>query len=280
MEPTSDRRARLPAALALIAAAACAAAAPLQAQTYSGESPGIIFFEGVNYSGQQRDFPDIVTDLARFRFNDRARSVAIDERAWELCEHADFEGRCVIIDRDAPNLAAIGLAGRVSSARPVMRPAPPAPRLALYPTTGMAGPPLELTSETPDLRPLGFNDMARSLRTDEPWEVCANAGFGGRCRTVQGEVSDLRAIGLAGAISSARPLAGGPAGESASLRGRTAMFFAETQQPACAAGSANQDCFQRTADEFCRRQGYRESGYFAIDRRRAPARLGDVLCLR
>jgi hypothetical protein len=280
MAPTTEHRPRRLALAALVAAGALAAAAPAHAQTYAGETPGIILFEGVNYSGQQRDFPGAVANLERYRFNDRARSVAIDGRRWELCEHAEFGGRCVAVDRDVPNLAALGLSGQLSSVRPLPQPARPVPRLALYPTTGLAGPPLELTSETPDFRPLGFNDMARSLRTDEPWEVCADAGFGGRCRTVQGEITDLRAIGLSTAISSARPLNPGPADERVSLRGRTAMFFSETTQPACAAGPASQDCYQRTADEFCRRQGYRESGYYAVDRRRSPARLGDVLCLR
>ena len=269
-----------PHAIALGAIAfAVIAAASAPAQDYSGASPGIILFEGVNYSGQQRDFPEAVANLSPFRFNDRARSAAIDDRSWELCEHADFQGRCVVIDRDAPNLAALGISGRVSSARPLARPAPPVARLMLFPTTGLAGPPLELTSETPDLRALGFNDAARSLRTREPWEVCADAGFGGRCRTVQGEVTDLRAIGLAGAISSARPL-NGAVSSTASLRGRTAMFFATTEAQACPQGRASQDCYLASADAFCRAQGYRESGYYAVDRRRGGARLGDVLCLR
>jgi uncharacterized protein YcfJ len=69
--------------------------------------------------------------------------VRIDRGAWEVCEHARFEGRCVVLRRgNYGSLRAMGLDNSVSSARPLERdrpravyepvPAPmPAPRPAV-----------------------------------------------------------------------------------------------------------------------------------------------------
>jgi hypothetical protein len=267
--------------LALLAAFA-AVAVPAAAQIGAAQ-PGIILFEGVEYSGERRDFPNAVTDLDTYRFNDRARSVVIDDRAWEICEDANFEGRCVRLDRDAPNLGAVGLSGKVSSARPLSEAVAPPAALLLYGQTGMRGRPLRLVAGAANLQAQGFNDTARSLSAERPWQVCAEPNYAGRCQVVSGEVADLREFGLNRAISSARPyeqvVARGRTGPT-SLRGRTAAFFATTNAAACPRANGGEECHQTSADAFCRRSGFREAGYFTVDRRQRPARLGDVLCLR
>jgi hypothetical protein len=116
--------------------------------------------------------------------------------------------------------------------------------------------------------------------------VCAEPNYAGRCQVVSGEVADLREFGLNRAISSARPYDPVAAASSrsrpapASLRGRTAAFFATTNAPACPRANGGEECHQTSADAFCRRSGFREAGYFTVDRRQRPPRLGDVLCLR
>lgn len=264
---------------AWIFAAAMALACTGQAAAQSGGASGIIFYDGLNYTGEQRDFPNAVTNLNTYGFNDRARSVAIDSRTWEVCSGANFTGRCVRLDRDSPNLDAIGLDRQISSARPVVDPAP-RQALRLFDSRGMQGASIDVTQDAANLADLQFNDRTESLSASGAWQVCDRANFTGRCQVVEGDISDLRSLGLANQISSVRPQGAPPASGSESLRGRTAMFFATTQQAACAEGRASQDCYQDTADAFCRRQGYRESGYYAIDRRGRTPRLGDVLCLR
>jgi hypothetical protein len=140
---------------------------------------------------------------------------------------------------------------------------------------------LRLVAGAANLQAQGFNDTARSLSAERPWQVCAEPNYGGRCQVVSGEVADLRELGLNRTISSARPYDPNAARPGpSSLRGRTAAFFATTNAAACPRANGGEECHQTSADAFCRRSGFREAGYFTVDRRQRPARLGDVLCLR
>ncbi|MEK6243991.1 MAG: beta/gamma crystallin-related protein, partial [Pseudomonadota bacterium] len=56
----------------------------------------------------------------RFGFNDLASSVEVLGDRWEVCEHARFEGRCVVLRPGRyPSLASMGMNNRVSSVREV-----------------------------------------------------------------------------------------------------------------------------------------------------------------
>jgi len=60
-----------------------------------------------------------VTNLPR-QDNDRAVSLRIDgRRAWQVCTDSDFRGRCQVFERDVRDLRQFGLAGQISSMRPV-----------------------------------------------------------------------------------------------------------------------------------------------------------------
>ena len=60
-----------------------------------------------------------VTNLPK-QYNDRALSLRIQGRgAWQVCSDSDFRGRCVVVDRDIPDLRQMGLGEAVSSMRPV-----------------------------------------------------------------------------------------------------------------------------------------------------------------
>jgi hypothetical protein len=74
-------------------------------------------------------------------------------------------------------------------------------RLTLFSQPSLRGARVTLTRSTPDLRTIGFNDRAASLRADGRWRVCEHIRYRGRCQTVRGTRSSLR---LAGLISSAR----------------------------------------------------------------------------
>jgi hypothetical protein len=60
-----------------------------------------------------------VRDLSRFRFNDNVSSLNIKSGKWEVCEHANFQGRCEIIDASTGKLNGIRLNDNISSIRPV-----------------------------------------------------------------------------------------------------------------------------------------------------------------
>jgi uncharacterized protein YcfJ len=94
------------------------AAGALAAAGHAGAA--ITLYGGENFHGQSFTADRDVWNLDRSGFNDRASSVIVDRGRWELCEHARFEGRCVVLRRGQyPSLAPFGLGNAVSSLRPV-----------------------------------------------------------------------------------------------------------------------------------------------------------------
>ena len=81
----------------------------------------ITLFAGPAYTGPALPASSDMWNLDSTRFNDRAASVRIDGGTWILCEDAGFRGRCVTLNRSEPNLARLGMYGRVSSLRRVGR---------------------------------------------------------------------------------------------------------------------------------------------------------------
>lgn len=70
------------------------------------------------------------------------------------------------------------------------------------------GQPLRIDDEVANLADKGINDRIRSIQIDPssgPWIVCSDAGFRGRCTTIDRSVSDTRQIGMRDSISSLRP---------------------------------------------------------------------------
>lgn len=53
-------------------------------------------FAGPRFEGQQFGLSGNQRTLTDVGFNDRAGSLIIREGSWELCEHADFRGQCVV----------------------------------------------------------------------------------------------------------------------------------------------------------------------------------------
>ena len=83
-------------------------------------SAAITFFEHDYYGGRSFAASNRVNDFERGGFNDRASSVVVTGRAWEVCEHARFEGRCIVLRPGRyPSLDSMGLGDRVSSARQI-----------------------------------------------------------------------------------------------------------------------------------------------------------------
>ena len=73
----------------------------------------ITFYEGEGFRGRAFTTDKQVWNLERFGFNDRASSVVVDRGRWEVCEHARFEGRCVVLRRGSyDSLAGLGLSDR------------------------------------------------------------------------------------------------------------------------------------------------------------------------
>lgn len=91
-----------------IATLALAGQALAQATFYEHED-----FQGRSFTSQSR-----VDNFQRSGFNDRASSVVVLGQRQEVCEDAQFGGRCLVLRPGRyPSLAAMGLNDRVSSVR-------------------------------------------------------------------------------------------------------------------------------------------------------------------
>jgi len=83
-------------------------------------SAQVTFYEGEGFRGRTFAAGQAVSNFDRTGFNDKASSVVVDRGRWEVCEHARFEGRCVILRRGSyDSLRAMGMDNRISSVRPV-----------------------------------------------------------------------------------------------------------------------------------------------------------------
>ena len=82
--------------------------------------PVITFYEAENFQGRSFSTERRLGNLDRSGFNDQAQSVVVVGERWEVCEDAQFRGRCVVLRPGRyPSLAAMGLSGRLSSVREI-----------------------------------------------------------------------------------------------------------------------------------------------------------------
>jgi uncharacterized protein YcfJ len=99
---------------------AAAVAAPLAAAQ-------VTFYSQDGMRGQWFIADRAYPNLDPYGFNDRASSAVVQRGSWEICEHMDFGGRCVVLTPGQyPSLSTLGLNNAVSSVRPASyRPPPP-----------------------------------------------------------------------------------------------------------------------------------------------------------
>ena len=176
----------------------------------------IIFYERAGFEGRSLTVRDPLEDFTRSGFNDRASSVMVVGDRWELCEDARFSGRCVVLRPGRyPNLAAMGMSDRLSSARAVSQArveepqnvaAPLATQVIFYEREGFEGRSFSADSQVDDFGRSGFNDRASSVVVlGDRWEACSDAGFRGHCVVLRpGRYPSLAAMGLNNSVSSVR----------------------------------------------------------------------------
>jgi len=71
-----------------------------------GSRDGVVLFEDTQYQGRAFEVNGDMPDLGAVRFNDKASSIQIGRAGgrWEICEHANYQGRCSRLDADQPVL--------------------------------------------------------------------------------------------------------------------------------------------------------------------------------
>jgi uncharacterized protein YcfJ len=177
----------------------------------------VTFYENEGFEGRSFGTPSQVGNFALYGFNDRASSAVVTRDLWEVCEDAQFRGRCIVLRPGGyPSLASMGLNNRVSSARSVnpnarieghrYAPAPVAVQLTFYEREDFSGRTFTTSQSIIDFGRYGFNDRASSVVVlGERSEVCEGAGFQGRCIVLRpGRYPSLAAMGLNDRVSSVR----------------------------------------------------------------------------
>jgi uncharacterized protein YcfJ len=93
---------------------------PPPVQPAPPQNGDIVFFEHPGFHGRSLGATGEIDNFTRYGFNDRATSVMVLEHRWEVCEHADFGGRCMILrPGQYPDLRAMGMNDMISSVRRV-----------------------------------------------------------------------------------------------------------------------------------------------------------------
>jgi uncharacterized protein YcfJ len=99
-------------------------------------SAQVTLYEQEGFHGRTFTANGTVANLDKLGFNDRASSIIVDRGDWQVCEHANFQGRCTVLrPGQYPALRAMNLDNQISSLRRVAGGpnyvyAPPPPPLA------------------------------------------------------------------------------------------------------------------------------------------------------
>jgi beta/gamma crystallin len=170
---------------------------------------GVILYDEPFFRGRSVSIKDSVDNLRSVNFHDRAESVRVVSGTWELCAEPRFR-RCQTVSGDVPNLSALGLNKKLSSARAAAwdgggGPAyPEEARAVLFEEPGYRGRSITLDGGSSDLG--GFGGRARSIQViSGRWLLCDRARFAGRCQEISQSVPDLDRWSLGG-VMSARPV--------------------------------------------------------------------------
>ena len=228
----------------------------------------VTFYENDNYSGRAFTVHDPIENFQRIGFNDRASSVVVSGRPWEVCDDAAFRGHCFVLrPGNYPSLSSMGLNDRVSSAREVDRngnvpddrwaPQPLPGQVTFYERDNFRGRSFSTTSDVGDFRRSGFNDRASSVTVvGESWQACDDAGFNGHCVFLRpGNYASLSSMGMNDSISSVRMVPSGmpvandhwaptpPPAYDARPRGQEQLFSAPVTASHAVYGSPTQKCW-------------------------------------
>jgi uncharacterized protein YcfJ len=80
----------------------------------------VTFYEGEDFAGASFRVDRAIRSLDPLGFNDRASSAVVEQGRWEVCDDAEFRGRCTTLaPGNYPSLTPMGLNRKISSARPI-----------------------------------------------------------------------------------------------------------------------------------------------------------------
>ena len=184
------------------------------AQQRQRGSVGITIFTDSNFRGKSATFREDVSDLVRHGLNDKISSLIVAPgEQWEVCEHTNYQGRCVVVSGEEPELKRHSWSDVISSFRrvgsaavfPPGGPTPPSQGdwyIVLYDRSSYRGNPMNYNGPVSNLA--GFRAASVTIGRGV-WDLCEGPNFTGRCVTLDRSVPDLSTYGLGNRVASVRP---------------------------------------------------------------------------
>ena len=175
-----------------------------------GGGVGITVFTGRDFRGPAQTFQRDVPVLRVHNLNDRINSVRIGRgEQWEVCEHDNFRGRCIVISGSESNLARNAWGNRISSLRRVRSEAGVIPPSMLPSTVVLFNLPNfrggQAAFRAPVRNLAAVRPVTRSVTVGRgTWELCSAPNFAGRCMTIDRNTSRLGVGGFR--VRSLRPV--------------------------------------------------------------------------
>ncbi len=246
----------------------------------SAAAAPLTLYSKKRFGGTQLSVSGDLSDLRAERFNNKARSVEINEGVWALCTRRGFAARCDFLDRSMDDLDEIGLSGEISSIyRTPLESGPDGFSVALFDRRDFRGRFTGVESAAENLGAIGFANSVRSILVNRgQWLICAEAKYRGRCEVVSQSYADLRALKFNDAIVSIQPYDGerlddgrrgggrGPTYGGEKTLGQVSAFFPAPEADGLPIDSCLGDAAQceGAAFAFCREAGYAEAVFSAI----------------
>ncbi len=190
-----------------------AATAALLATSVAAQAAEITFFERDGFRGRTLTLRGHTPDLKNFGFNDRISSLAVRSGTWQLCTEPEFAGACINVAPGEYRSLDARLNNRISSAREIGTYASEQGAynnfgrgsIELFEERNFSGRLVALDRDTANFDRVNFNDRATSIVViDGTWELCADAGYRGNCRTYGPGRYETLGYGMARQVSSAR----------------------------------------------------------------------------
>ena len=152
-------------------------------------SDAVVLFEHANFEGRQVGISSTVARLGDLGFNDTASSVIVRRGRWQLCEHSDFGGECLVLGPGRHALESV-FNDRASSIRPLYgnadQPLPRGGAIVLYEFANLGGQQVTITEPVSNLQSLAMNDVATAVEVlSGQWELCTDANFSGQCMVLR-----------------------------------------------------------------------------------------------
>lgn len=177
---------------------------------YPGDNRNyIMLYNQVNYGGSQTSYSEVQTNIRA-----DARSIMMGPGTWQVCDGANFTGRCITLSQNVPDLRSYNIGRTIRSIRPmgIVPPNYPGPPnfpgrpngnwyLVLYDQTDFRG-----TASTYRGAEANINARTRSATVSGGvWEVCSGPNFTGSCQTLTVNVPDFKIYRIGDQIRSIRP---------------------------------------------------------------------------